>query len=493
MIHMKHLGKFMGVLLTAAATIACCAMTAFADGEQEPQIVLKESGVRNQYTLKLDKFSSKFESVQFDICIDKTVDAPEVEWRDNSSAHFQRVDTNQEDGKTVLTVYIDRLRPIANSNSIELADLTFKQSVSASSFSVESDMTALDGDQEKTVFPTPSLTVTSTGGSGSGSNSGGSWSSDDSDDDDDDDDNRSNSSGEGSGIVRVSSKNNTILDWNAVFKSSNGKSATVKVKDGQVISQDILRQAAQEGSSLKLDYGDFTWVFDTSNGVSIPSNRTYYDFSVNRINYKNLSVAVENSDLLQFEITYSGQLPCRATLSFNVGSNHAGETVYLSYYNENEAVLQYLSNAVVSPDGIVSFTFTHASKYVLSLKNVWNSVQQDGVTTLATAGGTGAVGVVGNPAESNPNSGIPSVLVPPEDKVEHLPGQDDESVLMPAEGSNIDEENKSDALNAVEPAGIGDSSAEEPSSNRSMLPVLVLFLVIGVAAIIAVVLKLRIK
>ena len=196
MIHMKHLGKFMGVLLTAAATIACCAMTAFADGEQEPQIVLKESGVRNQYTLKLDKFSSKFESVQFDICIDKTVDAPEVEWRDNSSAHFQRVDTNQEDGKTVLTVYIDRLRPIANSNSIELADLTFKQSVSASSFSVESDMTALDGDQEKTVFPTPSLTVTSTGGSGSGSNSGGSWSSDDSDDDDDDDDNRSNSSGE---------------------------------------------------------------------------------------------------------------------------------------------------------------------------------------------------------------------------------------------------------------------------------------------------------
>lgn len=491
---MKHLGKFMGVLLTAAATAACCAMTAFADGEQEPQIVLKESGVRNQYTLKLDKFSSKFESVQFDICIDKAVDAPEVEWRDNSSAHFQRVDTNQEDGKTVLTVYIDRLRPIANSNSIELADLTFKQSVSASSFSVESDMTALDGDQEKTVFPTPSLTVTSTGGngdsSGSGSNSGGSWSSDDSDDDDDDD-NRSDSSGESSGIVRVSSKNNTILDWNAVSESSNGKSATIKVKDGQVISQDILRQAAQSGRSLKLDYGDFTWVFDTSNGVSIPSNRTYYDFSVNRIDYKNLSVAVENSDLLQFEITYSGQLPCRATLSFNVGSNHAGETVYLSYYNENEAVLQYLSSTVVSSDGTVSFTFTHASKYVLSLKNVWSSVQQDGVTTLATAGGTGTAGVVGNPIESNPNSGIPSVLVPPEDKVEHMSGQDDENVLMPAEGSN--DQNNSDALNVVEPAGIGESATEESSSNRSMLPVLVLFLVIGVAALIAVVLKVRIK
>lgn len=478
---MKHLGKFMGVLLTAAAAAACCVMTAFADGEQEPQIILKESGVRNQYTLRLDKFSSKFESVQFDICIDKAVDAPEVEWRDESSAHFQRVDTNQKDGKTVLTVYIDRLRPIANSNSVELADLTFKQSVPASSFSVESDMTALDGDQEKTVFSNPSLTVTGT--TGGDSSSSGSWSSDDSDDDDDDS-SSSGSNGESSGLIRVSSKNNTVLNWDAASKSSNGKSVTVKVKDGQVISQDILRQAAQAGSSLKLDYGDFVWVFDTSNGVTIPSNRNYYDFSVNRIEYKNLSAAVENSDLVQFEISYSGQLPCRATLSFNVGSSHAGENVYLSYYNENEAVLTYLSSSTVSADGTVSFTFIHASKYVLSLKNVWGSVQQqDEITTLAVGG---AAGTSGNDV-SNPSTGAANVIVPPEDKVEYA----DEKVLTPAEGSAVQKEDgHSESLKANEPIEAGKTANTD---NRSMLPVLVLFLVIGIAATIAVVLKLRIK
>ena len=43
------------------------------------------------------------------------------------------------------------------------------------------------------------------------------------------------------------------------------------------------------------------------------------------IRYKNLSAAVENTDLVQFEIAYSGQLPCEATLSYRVGSHYPPE------------------------------------------------------------------------------------------------------------------------------------------------------------------------
>lgn len=164
----------MGVLLAAVTAISCCAMAAFAAVAQQPRIVLKESGVRNQYILRLEEFSSRFESVQFDICIDRQVNAPEVTWRDNSSAHFQRIDTSQKDGKTILTVYIDRLRPIANSNSIELAELTFDQSIPSSRISVGNEMIALDGNQEKTVFQNPMLKVIgSTAGSSSSSSSSG--------------------------------------------------------------------------------------------------------------------------------------------------------------------------------------------------------------------------------------------------------------------------------------------------------------------------------
>ena len=498
---MKYLGKFIGVLVAVSAVTAACVMTAFADGGQEPEVTLKESGVSNQYTLGLDDFSSNFESVQFDICIDRKVDAPDVEWKNNSSAHFQLVDTKQENGKTVLTVYVDRLSPIANSNNTDLADLTFHQAVPASSFSVEGDMIALDENQEKTVFEKPSLKVTSAsqGGDSSSSSGGSGWSG--SSDDDDDDSSSSSSSRETSGTVRVAStKNNTntVLNWNSVSKSSSGKTVSVSVKDSQVISQDIFRQAADNGSSLKLDYGDFVWVFDTSKGVSIPSNRNYYDFSVKKIQYKNLSAAVENSDLLQFEISHSGPLPCRGTLSFNVGSSHAGENVYLSYYNENDALLQYLSSSTVSSDGTVSFTFIHASKYVLSLKNVWGSsstIEKNEVTSLATAGGAGSGGIVNIADSSNPNTGTVNIVVQPEDKVENTAESSESQVLSPTGGTNIPDGGKEDnsALQAINPAGTEENgSTNENSSSRSVTPVLVLFLVIAVAVIIAVVLKLRV-
>ena len=87
---MKHLGKRIGVVLTVAAALFCCMLTAFAEGEQ-PRIVLKESGVQNQYILRLDQFSSKFESVQFQIVIDGQVEKPEEVWTDDSADHFQLI------------------------------------------------------------------------------------------------------------------------------------------------------------------------------------------------------------------------------------------------------------------------------------------------------------------------------------------------------------------------------------------------------------------
>ena len=117
-------------LLLAVLVLALTAVTAFA--AQQPCIVLRSSGVKNQYTLRLDAFHTKFESVQFDIIIDRQVEAPQVTWRDDSPAHFQEVRTSTENGKTVLTVIIDRLRPITNLKSVELADLTFSQSLPAS-------------------------------------------------------------------------------------------------------------------------------------------------------------------------------------------------------------------------------------------------------------------------------------------------------------------------------------------------------------------------
>jgi len=107
---------------------------------------------------------------------------------------------------------------------------------------------------------------------------------------------------------------------------------------------------------LKLNYGDFIWIFDTSKGVSIPANRLFFDFSIETIRYKNLSAAVENTDLVQFEISYSGALPCNATLSYLAGESAAEKTLHLSYYNEKEATLEFRESAKASADGMITFS-----------------------------------------------------------------------------------------------------------------------------------------
>lgn len=463
---MKQLGKFMGVLLAAVTAVSCCAMAAFAAVAQQPRVVLKESGVRNQYILRLEEFSSKFESVQFDICIDRQVNAPEVTWRDNSSAHFQRIDTSQRNGKTILTVYIDRLRPIANSNSVELAELTFDQSIPASLFSIEGGMIALDGDQEKTLFQNPSLkAIGSTSGSSSSSSSssrgsgGGGGGGSDSDSDD-------------------SSDSDKTLDWSdvssRVTESDGQKVLTIRVREGQVIGHEIFRQAAQKGIQLRLDYGDYIWTFHITKGISIPTNRMYYDFSIEKIRHKNLSAAVENTDLVQFEIAYSGQLPCEATLSYRVGSHYAGETAYLSYYNENEATLDYRESAKVASNGMADYTFTHASKYVISSKDVWEPpAQQSGTTTPS-----GSVGSAGGSSNTNNTN----ITVPPEDEVEEQDEPDEEQEPSDSEPDDLEPEQPVDA------------EVEEPSRGGTnwILPVVILLLIAGAVGV-AVVIILRVR
>ena len=160
--------------------------------------------------------------------------------------------------------------------------------------------------------------------------------------------------------------------------------------------------------------------------------------------------------------------------------------------------MQYLSSSTVSSDGTVSFTFIHASKYVLSLKNVWGSsstIEKNEVTSLATAGGAGSGGIVNIADSSNPNTGTVNIVVQPEDKVENTAESSESQVLSPTGGTNIPDGGKEDnsALQAINPAGTEENgSTNENSSSRSVTPVLVLFLVIAVAVIIAVVLKLRV-
>lgn len=390
---MKQISKTLRLLLAVSIAACCTAVTAFA--AQQPCIVLKASGARNQYTLRLDTFSSDFESVQFDIVIDGQVEVPRVEWRDDSPAHYQEITTATRGGDTVLTVSIDRLRPIANSNSVELADITFSKSLSASAFSAGEEMVALDKNQDKTVYHDPAISVRSR-------------------------------------TYESSDDSSDTLRWGDVSGSTTQiggrKALTVRVRSGEVVSQDIFRQAAEDGLLLVLDYGDYRWTFDTAKGVSIPDSQLYYDFAVDQINYRNLSAAVSETDLVQLETAHSGALPCEGVLSWPVGTEQAGATAYLSFYNENLTRLDYRATLQVTGDGMAELPLSRGGKYVVSSRNFWS--QPDTIPTGST----------------QPPQEVPEVTVPPEDQV-----------TAPAEPPEPEEPESASSLppEALEPDGEG--------------------------------------
>lgn len=466
---MKMLKQFTGLLLAAAAALLVLPAAAQA-AEGQPRILLNASGVEGQYILRLEEFGSRFESVQFSIAIDRDVPAPQVAWEDDSPAHFQQIDTRKENGKTVLTVYIDRLRPIANSGSANLAALTFSQQLPSSAFSAQGSLLALDGNQEETLFQSPALSVSgvntepppdppaSSGGSSSSSGSSSSGAA--SRDPEDSDDSRDGSP--------ESSAERTVLRWEDVSSGKTSdiggrKALTMRISSGQVISSQIFLQAQRQGLLLRLDYGDFVWIFDPTKGLDIPSSRVFYDLSVKPLHFRSLSAAVEKSDLVQFEITYSGVLPCPATLSYQAGSSYAGETVYLSYYNEKEASLDFRESAQVEEDGWVSFAFTHASRYVISQKDFWSAPSQP------SAGA--AIGAAASP-----------VIVAPEDTVADAEQDSSEAAPEP------EPEPEDTPSKPEEPEEDGEESVKTESrdtrDDKNVIPLLILFLSAAAAAIL---------
>lgn len=461
---MKYSGKLLGALLAGILFTAALFGAAFGV-DNSPQVVLKASGASNQYILRLEQFSSNYESVQFELRVQGQVTAPEVNWIDDSAAHFQRIDSRIEENQTVFTVYVDRLRPIANSGSTELAELTFSQTVAPSRFSLGSEMIALDGNQEKTVYPSPALTVVGPIDSGSDTSSSG--------------DNGASGGSSGGSTGSISIINGVeVLNWQDVRNGITSDRLEVIVESGQVIGRDIFEEAHKAGVPLVLDYGDFVWTFHTEKELNLPATRLYYDLSVQRLRYKNLSAAVESTDMLQFEIAYSGPLPCEAELSCRVGTGFKEQTAYLSYYNEKEVSLDYQGTAQVDESGMVSFAFSHASKYVISSGDFWTTATGSGSPTQVDTAVSGSTG----------SGTAPVIIVPPENQIE-----DPEENLEDPEiaGDNL----QNTGVSSMPPELPVELLTPQPEQSGGFSPVVIMLAIAGIALIagvaVTVILRLR--
>lgn len=366
-----------------------------------PNIQVRSNGAENEYEVTLQNVSSEAYGVQFDLTVDSDRDVT-VNWADNDSGTVQKAVQTDSNGKTKITFYISKLRPLSNSSNVQVATIVTDQEQNSSSFTTSGYMKTVNQDQKSTAFQnilldTKLTTDGSDNGSGSDSSSGNNSGN-----------NSGSNSGNSSGSNKPSGTNQSqnsnsqqittsqtsttnqqnnknqstgasqnLLAWQDVsdqVKTVSGKKTLeITLEQGQQLSADILRNAIEQKISVTLQYGNYQWTFDGTNGGNVPDKQKFYDFSLEMLSQHNLTAAAENSDLLQFAVQYQGQMPCAASLTIMVGTDYAGQTVYLAYYDELAATLQKTAEAVVNSDGTVVFPIENAAKYIVTSKDLWKA------------------------------------------------------------------------------------------------------------------------
>ncbi len=168
-------------------------------------------------------------------------------------------------------------------------------------------------------------------------------------------------------VVKVKNDQPGKVDWGKIISTVKSAKANTIVEANMekdtMLPVEILKAIKGKNLSIKLTMGDFTWVINGKD-VEDLGNLTTIDMGVVRLNDKELSELTQKTDLLQIELKHNGAFPFAAKLYFALDKKLAGTKAYLLYYNENN--VEYGGQALVNADGIVCFTFRHASKYVIS-------------------------------------------------------------------------------------------------------------------------------
>lgn len=176
--------------------------------------------------------------------------------------------------------------------------------------------------------------------------------------------------------VSVTSDDNNNADntlhINAVKSGTavSSDSYTVDLGDSQTISADtfasILAENATKDVIIKSN-NNVTFTFAKGTMASV-DGKTEYDFSTSIVNaYADTmpSYITKDNFVSQINYNYSGKLPATANISFYVGTEYAGQTLYYSLMNADNTFAE-VQAVVVDADGYMTVKQDHCSSYVVT-------------------------------------------------------------------------------------------------------------------------------
>lgn len=166
--------------------------------------------------------------------------------------------------------------------------------------------------------------------------------------------------------------NEELKGWDAIYTQMTvadpGSTIYITMNGTTVVPKDILTLAADKQLTLVLDMGNgISWTIDGSSIDTSVVSDTDFGVELGTSNVPaNLQSTVTGSGWsTQMHLAHDNLFGLTAQLTVNVGAANANKLGTLFYYNVDDQILEYMGQSDTDADGNVTFSFVHASDYVI--------------------------------------------------------------------------------------------------------------------------------
>ncbi|MGN0141533.1 MAG: alpha-amylase family glycosyl hydrolase [Roseburia sp.] len=168
-------------------------------------------------------------------------------------------------------------------------------------------------------------------------------------------------------VIPVDSDFSEVVD--TIGKVEDGTEITVILSTVTAVPEEVFEAIADRDITLIIEVGEVKWMINGKDvtgsiegpvdlavlvgGTTIPSGK--------------VNALAGSKKTIQLSLAHDGAFGFKAKLLVNIGTKLTGKCANLFYYNETAGELEYVQDVTVDSDGISTFTFTHASDYVIVL------------------------------------------------------------------------------------------------------------------------------
>ena len=151
-----------------------------------------------------------------------------------------------------------------------------------------------------------------------------------------------------------------------IESSQNGDTVTVDMSEATTVPDKVIDAVSGKDVDVVLDMGDYTWTINGKDVLSSdPSNiNLEVKFDTAEIPDKVVNDLANGAPVKQLSLTHEGNFGFKGTLNFYMGKEYAGQYGHLYYY-DSDGKMVYQHTSLIDENGYASYTFSHASDYLV--------------------------------------------------------------------------------------------------------------------------------